>query len=186
MLVDEKPPLDEDLLMHFGVPGMKWGHRKARDSGGSGRSSAPKRKMSTKKKVILAGVGAGIAVGAATTAFILAKRGGVRVPKAATVGRIERALQRYPARNVKPILTPYTGAPSPFQMRLDAGMAAHRVSMNRIGAQRMTAKVWSDSAKMAQTIRENAQKSDALTKNLMNSNAELLKALQDPNHIWEL
>ena len=31
MLVDEKPPLDEDLLLHYGIPGMKWGQRKAPD-----------------------------------------------------------------------------------------------------------------------------------------------------------
>lgn len=28
MIHDEKPPLDDDLLMHYGVPGMRWGHRK--------------------------------------------------------------------------------------------------------------------------------------------------------------
>lgn len=30
MLVDEKPPLDEDLLKHYGIPGMKWGVRRDR------------------------------------------------------------------------------------------------------------------------------------------------------------
>src|SRR4051794_16711747 len=76
MLVDEKPPLDEDLLMHFGVPGMKWGHRKPRESGSSsGRSSAPKQGMSTKKKVAV-GVGVGVAVaGAAAAAYFLARSG---------------------------------------------------------------------------------------------------------------
>lgn len=28
MITDEKPPLDEDLLMHFGIRGMRWGVRK--------------------------------------------------------------------------------------------------------------------------------------------------------------
>lgn len=28
MFDDEKPPLDDDLLMHYGVPGMRWGRRK--------------------------------------------------------------------------------------------------------------------------------------------------------------
>lgn len=30
MIVDEKPPLDEDLLAHFGVKGMHWGARKGK------------------------------------------------------------------------------------------------------------------------------------------------------------
>lgn len=29
MIDAEKPPLDDDLLMHFGIKGMKWGQRKA-------------------------------------------------------------------------------------------------------------------------------------------------------------
>lgn len=32
----DKPELDNDLLMHFGVKGMKWGVRKRRSSGGDG------------------------------------------------------------------------------------------------------------------------------------------------------
>lgn len=29
MLHSDKPPLDEDLLIHYGVKGMRWGHRSA-------------------------------------------------------------------------------------------------------------------------------------------------------------
>lgn len=31
MIVAEKPPLTEDLLVHYGIPGMKWGRRKPPD-----------------------------------------------------------------------------------------------------------------------------------------------------------
>lgn len=30
MITQEKPPLDEALLAHYGIPGMKWGRRKDR------------------------------------------------------------------------------------------------------------------------------------------------------------
>lgn len=33
MLHDDKPPLDDDLLMHYGVKGMKWGQRKGSTPG---------------------------------------------------------------------------------------------------------------------------------------------------------
>lgn len=70
MLVAEKPPLDEDLLVHFGVKGMRWGQRKPDD--GTGMSP------STKKKVV---VGVGIAVGVAAGAYLLSKRGTVPAVK---------------------------------------------------------------------------------------------------------
>lgn len=153
--------------MHFGIKGMHWGVRKSRDSGGSGSSSAPKQKMSTKKKVLL-GVGAGIAVGAATAAFILAKRGGIRVPKAETIKK-DLGVIRKTASAFKPL------DPSPFQMRLDAGMAAHRNAMDRVGAQQLTDKLWRDAAKVSRTARENAMKDYALNRSLIETNAELLR-----------
>lgn len=37
-MLDEKPPLDEDLLLHYGVKGMKWGVRKNGTEGVSRRT----------------------------------------------------------------------------------------------------------------------------------------------------
>lgn len=105
MIVDEKPPLDENLLMHFGIKGMKWGHRKARDSGGasSGGSSAPKQGMSTKKKVAI-GVGVGAAVvGAAAASYFLVRRG--KSPMSALTKVAKAAENR-----------PKAGNPSPAEM----------------------------------------------------------------------
>lgn len=160
MLVDEKPPLDEDLLMHFGIRGMKWGQRKARPSGGSGGSSAPKQKMSTKKKVA---VGLGVAaVGASVAAYILSKRG----------NSVAKAAVRVESKAASLALHPHT--PSPFEMRLAAGQAAHRNTMNRIAAQKLTDKAWRDSVKIKQMSRQ----MDSTTANLLSNNSAMLKALQ--------
>lgn len=44
MIVAEKPPLNEDLLMHYGIKGMKWGTRKSELPGVSSRTSREARK----------------------------------------------------------------------------------------------------------------------------------------------
>jgi hypothetical protein len=71
LITAEKPQLNEDLLIHFGIKGMKWGVRKSKSS-----SDSSGKKMSTKKKVA---IGAGVAVGAAAVAFALTRRGKVPV-----------------------------------------------------------------------------------------------------------
>jgi hypothetical protein len=44
MIHDTKPPLDENLLIHYGVPGMKWGVRKNNYEGASSRTNREARK----------------------------------------------------------------------------------------------------------------------------------------------
>lgn len=172
MITDEKPPLDEDLLMHFGVRGMHWGQRKARPSGGSSGSSAPKQKMATGKKVA---IGLGVAaVGASVAAYILSRQGNSRVGAAA------KAAVRVESKAASLALRPHT--PSPFEMRMAAGQAAHRNTMNRVAAQKLTDKAWRDSAKIKQMSRQ----MDSTTASLLNNNSAMLKALQDPNHVWRL
>jgi len=81
MLHDTKPPLDGDLLIHYGVPGMKWGQRRNRDSGGSSKissskSSQPKSKSSNAKKVAF---GVAAVAGAVAVGLLLAKSGNVKI-----------------------------------------------------------------------------------------------------------
>lgn len=79
----------EDFLAHYGVPGMKWGKRRASSNdsiGGSrpnsGGSDAPlKPKMSREKKIAIAvGVGATIAIGAAITIAVLNNQKSMSLP----------------------------------------------------------------------------------------------------------
>lgn len=74
MVVVEKPTLDEDLLMHFGIKGMRWGHRKPQPSA-TGETSG----MSTRKKVV---IGVSVAAGVAAGAYLLSKRGALPKTKA--------------------------------------------------------------------------------------------------------
>lgn len=49
MMTEEMSAEVDDFLAHYGVKGMRWGHRKAEDSGGSGGSSGPGRIQKIKK-----------------------------------------------------------------------------------------------------------------------------------------
>lgn len=206
MLVAEKPPLDEDLLLHYGIPGMKWGHRKAREttgprrraaatttgSSGSGRAAAPQKKgWSTKKKVVVAGAGVGIAVGAAATAYILMKRGGVKtgaVSKIAAKVEARAVSAKAPAVKSPWMPTSYhanypaVGDPTPQQMRLAAGISAHRNAMRRVGSQQLTDKAWRESANFARINKINAD----LNKDTMANLDWIRQKLADPNHVWKL
>lgn len=66
----------DDFLAHYGVKGMSWGKRKARDTGGSGGgqngTAKPKPGMSRKKKIAIGiGIGATVAIGAAVAISVM-------------------------------------------------------------------------------------------------------------------
>lgn len=45
MLDNHKPALDDDLLMHYGVKGMRWGHHKAPESSSGSTGSTRRRRF---------------------------------------------------------------------------------------------------------------------------------------------
>lgn len=81
MLIAEKPPLDEDLLVHFGIKGMKWGVRREK------ATAAFKQKVGSISNETK--IKATVAVGSAATVGVLYATGNL---KAATVGTGKLAL----------------------------------------------------------------------------------------------
>jgi len=169
----EKPPLDDELLIHFGIKGMRWGVRKERRSGRSG-SSKP---MSTRKKVAI-GVATGVAIagGAVAAAYLLKTRGEVKLPKV----NPEKPLGKLGPNK------PLSQLPSPFELRLQAARASHRNLMNRIGNQRLTDQTWRDSAKLSLLTRDMDKTTSSLMRGTGDNLSAVRRALQDPNHVWRL
>lgn len=75
MITAEKPPLNEDLLVHFGVKGMKWGVRKQRTSSESEKEpeKQPRFSEKTRRTATLVAVGVG-ALAVAVGAIYLSKK----------------------------------------------------------------------------------------------------------------
>lgn len=131
MLVDEKPPLDEALLAHYGIPGMKWGQRRDRTG------NPP---MSKAKKVA---IGTAAAVGTAALLYNPTTRRytGVVVKKsmrlgASATGAILRKVGRTSVSAIRKVSQGLgitgkpTIAPKPVKVKL-TGRARIRASYQR-------------------------------------------------------
>lgn len=213
MLIDDKPDLDDALLVHVGIKGMKWGVRKARTNEGERKTL-----FTSKQKKIAAGVGVAIA-GAAAAIFILANRGKQPLPsvehlvalnrkrpeKNSGVALIKKTFATDPTspapflRSIGPKNAPsmsvyqqrlkIAGLDHPGAMQIRAGQAAHEQALARVGNQKLTDKTWRDSAKMAQMARDTNKQVDEIIKRTdakMPSIEEIRRHLADPNHVWEI
>lgn len=98
---ENKPPLDEALLAHFGVKGMHWGVRKKREDSGEQTHNQSNEQQTTKPKKYFgltkkqAIIGAGVLVGIAITGVVLHKTGGY------PLANLEKGLERSTMREGK-------------------------------------------------------------------------------------
>lgn len=179
----DKPDLNENLLIHFGIKGMKWGKRKQRPDEAQ-RKNVFKNAEQKKKVVIgLAVVGGAIAVGA-----LLTKRGRNKMTDAAVTNYVQQRTARAQANNNpfgqlarKFKETKAASVPSPDHMIAEARMAGVRNQHTRRVNQALTDKSWRDSANFSRKVREMGA-----AKNNTPSLEEVRRRLQDPNYVWEL
>jgi hypothetical protein len=189
---------DEDLLIHFGIRGMKWGVRKRRSDEGE------RKKIFTKQNAKKAAIGAAVLGGAAATVYILARRGNTKVPKiqlknptASDISKLNpidasrsRASIVGPAVAYPRARTPFAPsqafAPSPFEMQMAAGRAAHANSMRRVGSQKLTRDLWVNQSRLNLLTKEMDKTPLTVTKGTADRLAEIRRQLDDPNHVWEL
>jgi hypothetical protein len=167
----EKPPLDENLLIHFGVKGMKWGRRKKRPD------EAERSKIFNKANAKRAARGALVVGGALAVGALLTKSGRTKAVDLATTNFVRsRAAQAQSKQRPFGELTSMfrevkaSALPSPNQMMADARMASVRNAVDKSGAQRLTDQAWRDSARLSQLRRD----MDSTTNSLLNGNLAAL------------
>jgi hypothetical protein len=167
MIHDQKPPLDEALLIHYGVKGMKWGVHHTRPDEAERRA-----RFSPKAKKIAAGVA--VAGGAAAAAYLIAKHGNV---PANSMGRLSKP-------NLKPSAWDKVN-----ELRRVQGenFVKNSPSFNRTHHFNAEANRWSAEAgsTLARRVGSNSRTWASSMPNLSDLNA-VRDAMNDPNFIWDL
>jgi hypothetical protein len=178
MAVMEKPELNEDLLIHFGIKGMKWGRRRPRSD--EQERKAIFKNADRKRKLI---VGAAVVGGALAIGMLLSKRGRIKATDAAVTNYVQQRQARAQAgQNPFGQLakkfrdTKAASVPSPDVMVAEARMAGVR---NRVFKA-------SDQVVVDQTRRNVSGLQRNIQDQGLGDLREVQRKLNDPSHVWEL
>ena len=171
----EKPPLDEYLLAHFGIKGMKWGKRKVRPDEQKRKDTfSPAAKAERIRRIRN---GALVVGGAVAVGLLLSKRGRTAITNNAVTNYAQQRsannqASANPFSNLAQKFRDVNAAsvPSPNEMVANARMAGVRNAVNREGAQRLTDRAWRDQARLSNLTRD----MDATTNSLLSGNAQRL------------
>lgn len=87
----------DEILVHFGVPGMKWGHRKQQPNTSDGNRVSSKKKISTGVKIAGAVLVAGATYGLAKKYKITPNKVGQNIGRIMTESKIKRTDPMYGA-----------------------------------------------------------------------------------------
>lgn len=151
---------DAERLIHFGVKGMHWGHRKLEDSGGSGgsggssssggargssgsgessASGGANQGMSRGKKIA---IGTSVAIGAAAAAYLIKRYSGTSVPKGSLTSEAKTVTK---AMHPDELL---------FHNRVDSGQLAHARIMGLLKNKKTELDIAASSAKIDQLLNQ--------------------------------
>lgn len=161
MITAEKPPLEEAYLEHFGIKGMRWGQRS--------KSGSSNKKMSAKKKVA---IGVGVAVGAAAVAFAMTRSG--KIP-------VKQVLGHRPGFSSPSVGTTAARGRSATS-NISQSEWKRRVSALRgdIAAGNRDQDSWMRKQGLGAQLNRKTSGVD------MGNAADVRRAWNDPNHVWDL
>jgi hypothetical protein len=175
-MIIENPPLDDDLLIHFGIKGMHWGHRKQRPDEEERKNTFQNADRARKIAIGIAVVG-----GAAAVAMLLSKRGRIKATDAVVTNFVmKRSAQSQAKANPfgqmarKLRETKAASVPSPDQMIAEARMAGVRNRFEKAGNQRLTDRTWRDQVKLSSLRRD----LDSAPSGVINNHLEAQKTVR--------
>lgn len=170
-MIAEKPELNEDLLIHFGVKGMKWGRRRKRPD------EAQRGKVFSKANGVKLAKGAAVVAGVALVAAVLTKSGRTKMVDVATTTFVQNRTAASTAR-ANPVTNlvrrfkdvKASSLPSPASMMADAQRSGARTNFGREATQRLTERTWRDQARLTKMVRDQ----DLLNTKLLSANDQAL------------